>query len=169
LRVLHAGCGGDPLPNYGFGDCEEVRLDIDANMNPDIVASITDMGDIGTFGAVYCSHALEHLYPHDVPKALAEFKRVLNPGGYVLLFVPDLEDARPTTDVLYESPAGPITGLDLFYGHAGLVAAMPYMAHHCGFTADTLLRVFVEAGFDQVVTQRIPYCCNLMAVAKVKQ
>jgi SAM-dependent methyltransferase len=169
MRVLHAGCGDDPLPKYGFGDCEEVRLDIDPSMKPDIVASIVDMGDIGRFDAIYCSHALEHLYPHDVLTALTEFRRVLKPDGYALIFVPDLEDVRPTEEVLYVSPGGPITGLDMFYGHAGLVATMPYMAHHCGFTAETLRRVCVAAGFDEVLTQRLAYARNLMAVARNRQ
>lgn len=165
MKVLHAGCGTDPLP-AGFGKVDEVRLDIDPQMKPDVLASIVDLGDVGEFDAVYCSHALEHLYPHDVPKALGEFLRVLRPGGYVLLFVPDLEDVKPDETVLYVSPAGPITGLDLFYGMAGLVATMPYMAHHCGFTSETMRRVLETAGYVDVSTKRLPSCHNLMAIGK---
>jgi len=169
MRVLHAGCGNEHLPpEYGFGKCDEVRLDIDPTMNPDIVASIVDLGDVGEFDAVYCSHALEHLYPHQVPQALAEFRRVLKPGGYALIFVPDLEDVRPTEDVLYESNAGPVSGLDLIYGHHKFTVDRPYMAHHCGFTSLTLGRALTEAGFNEVHTRRIEnFCHNLMAVAKV--
>lgn len=167
MRVLHAGAGGDRLPpEYGFGSCDEVRLDIDEAMKPDIVASITDMGVIGHFDAVYCSHALEHLYAHDVPKALAEFYRVLRPGGYVLLFVPDLEDVRPTEDVLYNAACGPVTGLDLYYGHHKLTAQNPHMAHHCGFTSATLARALEDAGFVATTKRLENFCHNLMAIGK---
>jgi SAM-dependent methyltransferase len=82
--LLHAGCGDTPRPAWAVG-FDEVRLDIDRRCNPDIVANITSLGDIGPFDALYSSHCLEHLYPHQVPVALAEFLRVLKPGG-VLLF-----------------------------------------------------------------------------------
>lgn len=166
MRVLHAGCGGAPLPPL-FGDCEEVRLDINKNANPDVVASLTDMGDIGTFDAAYCSHCLEHLYPHEVRKAASEFYRITAVGGYVVILVPDLEGVRATEEVLFVSPAGPISGLDLIYGYRPEIPVNPFMAHHSGFTAETLERVLTDAGFDMVTTKRI---CdfNLMAVAQRK-
>lgn len=130
---------------------------------PDIVANFTDMGDVGEFEVVYCAHALEHLYPQDVPKALQEFLRVLEPGGRVIVFVPDLEDVRPTDEVLYVSPSGPIAGLDLYYGFRPAVAAgLIHMAHHTGFTSTTLRSALESAGFVNVVTQRLG-CHNLLA------
>lgn len=137
IRVLHAGCGWGPLPEW-FPACEEVRLDACAECEPDIVASITDMGAVGEFDIVYCSHVLEHVYPHEVPQAVSEIYRVLKPGGKAVILVPDLEDVYPTEDVLYVSPAGPITGLDLMYGLRTALEDNPYMAHHCGFVSDTL-------------------------------
>lgn len=161
-RILHVGCGGDPLPAWLPG--AETRLDVDPAAKPDIVASMTALGDIGIFDVVYCCHALEHLYPHEVGTALREFLRVLSPGGSVILFVPDLEDVRPTDDILYVSPAGPIAGLDLFYGFRPLLAEMPHMAHHTGFVSATLRDALQAAGFTRVATQRLPDCFNLMGV-----
>ena len=40
--------------------------------------------------AVFSSHNIEHLYPHEVPLALKEFMRVLKPDGFVLMTCPDL-------------------------------------------------------------------------------
>lgn len=89
-KVLHAGCDRSLLPSF-FQDCEEVRLDINADVKPDIVASITAMGDIGPFEAVFCSHTVEHLRRFEVGVALREFRRVLSEGGVAVVVVPDLE------------------------------------------------------------------------------
>jgi hypothetical protein len=160
-RILHAGCGFEHLPFWLKG--EETKLDINSRVAPDIVASMTDMGDIGPFNTVYCSHALEHLFPHDVPVALSEFFRVLVPLGLVLIFVPDLEDVRPTDDILYESDAGPIAGLDLFYGHRAQLEGSPWMAHHTGFIKATLREALEDAGFGNILVQRLTGW-NLMGV-----
>lgn len=135
--VLHVGCGTAPINEFLEG-YKEIRMDIDPSCNPDIVASLTDMGDIGQFDAIYGSHVLEHFAPHDVKKVLSECHRVLKPGGIVVIIVPNLYHVRPTRDVVYESPAGPITGLDMFYGKESLIADNPWMAHKTGFVAATL-------------------------------
>ena len=60
LRLLHPGCGFAVLPDW-LQTATEVRLDIDDDCNPDIKASITDMGEIGEFDIIYTTHTLEHL------------------------------------------------------------------------------------------------------------
>jgi SAM-dependent methyltransferase len=162
--LLHVGCGGDSLPEWAQGKYKEVRLDISSDNQPDILASMTDMGEIGTYDAIHCSHALEHLMPHEVNVALKEFHRVLNPGGFAVVFVPDLEDVKATEDVLFVAPCGPITGLDLLYGLRSLLEVMPYMAHRTGFTSETLRKAFTDAGFGSVEVQRLDNY-NLMAIA----
>jgi SAM-dependent methyltransferase len=146
MKVLHAGCGGDRVPEW-LAHSEETRLDIDEQHQPDVVASITDMGAVGPFDAVYCSHCLEHLPAHEVGVALREFLRVLRPGGVACVIVPNLEGIAPDESVVYQSAAGPITGRDMYYGHADLSAKNPYMAHKTGFVPDTLRRAFMDAGF----------------------
>lgn len=149
MRILHAGCGGERLPDYFQKDAVEVRLDVTPEMKPDIVASITDMGEIGEFDALYCSHTVEHLYPHEVPKALAEFYRVLKPGGAAIIVVPDLEGLEVSDRVLYVTEAGlEVTAFDLFYGHRRLIENAPYMAHHSGFTQRLMSDSLKEAGFE---------------------
>lgn len=160
-RILHAGCGGAPLPDWMPGI--ETRLDIDPNMRPDIVASITDVGDIGPFEAVLCSHCVEHLHPREVHTALSEFHRVLRSGGVAIIIVPDLEGILPTDDVVYESPSGPVTGHDMYYGHKSCVENV-FMQHHSGFIAPRLQKACEDAGFANVATIR-DSGHNLIAVA----
>ena len=42
---------------------------------------------------VYASHVLEHFYPKVARRLLREAKRVLKPGGYIRVCVPDLQHA----------------------------------------------------------------------------
>jgi predicted SAM-dependent methyltransferase len=95
------------LPSW-FGDkYQEVRLDIDPETRPDIVANITALGEIGEFDAVYSSHCVEHLYPQEVRVALASSTASLRLTGFAMVIVPDLEDVKATDDVLFDCPGGP--------------------------------------------------------------
>ena len=133
---------------------------------------MTDMSAVvdASVDAVFSSHNIEHLYPHEVPVAFAEFHRVLKPDGFVLLTCPDLQSvcARVAndqlTDAAYESRKGPITPLDILYGHrASMKAGNLYMAHRCGFTKKVLASTFSLAGFDAGVKAR-PLRYDLWAV-----
>lgn len=167
--VLHVGCGRPDPENlherFRRPDWWELRLDIDPGCKPDIVADIIDMPEVDSesVDAVWSSHNIEHVFAHEVPKVLSEFFRVLRPGGQVLVTTPDLQRAAERIasgrleDPLYESDAGPVTPLDMVYGHAGYVAeGFHYMAHRTGFTARTLERKLRDAGFAEVKVRREP-------------
>lgn len=163
-RLLHVGCGhadSRKVPEHWFpaATWQEIRLDIDPAVAPDVVASISDMTAVatGSVDAVWSAHNIEHLYAHEVPLALAEFRRVLTPGGFVLLTVPDLQQVAELvaqdrlTDSAYLSPAGPITPFDMLYGlRAAIAHGNHFMGHRGGFTARTLQAVLYEAGFPTV-------------------
>lgn len=152
--LLHVGCGGDALPSW-LGEYKETRLDIDPCHKPHVVRDMRDVSGVGSFDLIYCSHALEHLSPHEVVPTLTGWREILNEGGSVIVFVPDLEDVKATDDVLFHAPAGPICGLDLIYGYRKMLAEKPYMAHKTGFTRETLRQAFKEAGFRRVVVDRL--------------
>ena len=165
--VLNVGCGqraisilGSSLPAEGW---RELRLDIDPKVDPDIVASMTDMTLVpdGSVDAVWSSHNLEHLDPHEAPVALREFLRVLKPGGTLLLTVPDLQAVAKLVaeerldETLYESRQGPIRPLDVVYGYGpALAAGNRFMAHRSGYTPNLLGRLLQETGFEPVAIWR---------------
>lgn len=165
-RVLHVGCGPRATEklheSFRGGDWVEVRLDINPGAHPDIVASITDMSvvDSGSFDALYSSHNLEHLAPHELPAALKEFCRVLKPAGYALITLPDLQQAAEyiaagrAEETVFMTNLGPITPLDMLYGFRPLLAANPFMAHRFGYTAASLEKALREAGFLHVCVER---------------
>lgn len=152
--LLHAGCGNSNLPPWFMGQ-DEVRLDLDPACNPDVVADLCQLGQIGPFDTIYCSHVLEHLPRHKTVAALQEFRRVLNDGGLAMVIVPDIEDVKPTTEVLYESPGGSICGLDMMYGYLPDVAHSEHMQHRNAFTQHTLRAAFEEAGFTKLEVRRL--------------
>lgn len=165
--VLHVGCGF-PNPNklhatFRSGTWKEVRLDIDPAVKPDVVSDIADMSPVATASvdAVWSSHNVEHLHAHQVPVAFGEFLRVLKPGGFVLITLPDLQTVcryiadDKLEDVLYESPAGPIYPIDVVYGHRPSIGrGNHFMAHRTGFTARTLGAKLERAGFTSVRVRR---------------
>lgn len=165
--VLIAGSGPERMPEWTVNGFEPVYLDIEPRNNPDIAASMTAMGEIGPYDIVFCCHALEHLYPHEVNRALVEFRRVLKPNGVAVILVPDLEGVRPDGKILEYPEAGPICGLHLFYGDMRQIEEFPYMAHHCGFIAETLLDALQQAGFWKCETSRMTNY-NLLGVGLKK-
>ena len=167
-RVLNAGSGSYNARKlhrvFTPEAWDEVRIDIEPKSKPDIVASITDMRSVcapQSFDAIWASHILEHLYAHDVPIALAEFRRILKPDGFALITSPDLEAVASLVlehgldHVAYTSPAGPITPLDMLYGHSASIAhGSVSMAHRTGFTCASLGQRFIDSGFPVAVVKR---------------
>lgn len=174
--VLHVGCGPyypNSLPEtFPTDEWQEIRLDIDPAVRPDIIGSITDMSAVPSesVNAVYSSHNVEHVYYHQVPLVLAEFHRVLKPGGFAMILVPDIEivakavaEGNLEECPLYISPAGPIAAIDIFYGFRKAIASGNYyMAHHTAFTAQSLEVKMQQAGFHHLEVRRENF--NIVAI-----
>jgi SAM-dependent methyltransferase len=162
---LHVGCGSarknSTTAAFAGTEWQEIRLDIDPVVQPDIVGTTTNMSMVASesVDALFSSHNIEHLYAYEVPLALREFIRVLKPDGFAVITCPDLQSvaalvaADKLTEPAYMSPAGPIAPLDILYGHRASVAAgNHYMAHKCGFTKKVLGATLMECGFRHAAT-----------------
>lgn len=160
---LHVGCGpkrkDQTTRGFNSSNWRELRLDIDEAVQPDIVGTMLDMSAVGNecVDAIYSSHNIEHLYPHEVPMALKEFLRVLKPEGFLVLTCPDLQSVAQLivedklAEPAYVAPAGPITPIDILYGHRPqLEKGNLYMAHKCGFTLKVLIATLTASGFQTV-------------------
>ena len=158
---LHVGCGPQresQIKGFNNDSWKEIRFDIDKNVNPDIEGTLTDMNLVktGSVDAVYSSHNIEHIYPHEVPIALKEFYRVLKDDGIVVITCPDLQSVCEAVvedkllEPLYKTPGEgyQISPIDILFGwRLPIAQGNEYMAHKGGFTYSVLNKAFFEAGF----------------------
>ena len=177
-KVLHVGCGRKTIRTMGGGfndgTWEEVRFDINESIRPDIVGTIVNMETVpdDSMDAIWSSHNIEHVFYHEVPNVLSEFRRILKDDGFCVITCPDIESvcARiafgSLTATLYQSPAGPITALDILYGHAASVArGEVHMAHKTGFDLQLLAARLKQAGFHRYFGRRRQQFMDLWFIA----
>ena len=159
-RWLNVGSGarGSGLRPPGFdpGSWQEVCLDADPRVAPDIVAPAHDLSALedGVMDAVFSSHCIEHLYLDQAVPALREWRRVLKQDGFLLLVCPDLQAAAEmiAQDRLLDVAYAGITPYDIVFSHQGLVRqgraeGHSFMEHKSGYTLSLLLQAIKEAGF----------------------
>lgn len=79
LVRLNIGCGERHIEGY---ESIDIKTGVDARKLPHADGSVDE---------VYASHLLEHFDYEEVPKVLAEWVRVLRPGGLLRVSVPDVE------------------------------------------------------------------------------
>ena len=182
MKFLHVGCGPKTKASttraFNSDEWEEIRFDIDEKVKPDITGTMTDMSSVesGSVDAIYSSHNIEHLYPHEVGIALQEFHRVLKDDGFVMLTCPDLQSVcklvaeDKLTEPAYTSPAGPIAPIDMLYGfRPSMAAGNLYMSHRSGFTQKTLIGTFKHFGFESVAGARREEYFDLFCLASKKK
>jgi predicted SAM-dependent methyltransferase len=124
-------------------------LDVVARPEVDFIGPCTDLGQFadGSIDEIYASHVLEHLgYREELPRALAEWHRVLRPGGQVKISVPDMMKlcgmfAHPQLPPPLLNPL-----LAMMYGGQGDA----HDFHKMGFTQDILAAFLHAAGFERV-------------------
>ncbi len=84
IRFLEIGPGNSRIENFE-------TLNVVKNEVSDFVGDATNHLPFhdNSFDLVYASHILEHVPWYQVQKILEEWKRVIKPGGYLEIWVPD--------------------------------------------------------------------------------
>jgi SAM-dependent methyltransferase len=161
--VLNVGGGNKTIqiPQH-YQNWQHLLLDIDPEGDADIVMDARKLKNLpkGQFDAIYCSHNLEHYFRHDVASVLSGFLHVLKPDGFAEIHVPNMrsvlkhfvETGMEIDDILYESPSGPISVLDVIYGWGKQIEStgVDFYAHKTGFTHTSLMAALNAAGFVHV-------------------
>ena len=122
-----------------------ITCDADARRNPDVVATLPPVPDEFEGADVFrLIHVLEHFYKWEAVELLAEFHRLLKPGGRLVLELPNLESAIATLSGANSKPVNQ-WGMWVLYGNPD--GKNPWYGHKWGWTPDTLSAELRRAGF----------------------
>ncbi len=92
--LLDVGSGSEGTAEYFFPNATILRLDADAEFNPDYIHDIRDPfpeETKGRFDVVFLSHVLEHIDKDLVLDTVGHLKSALKDGGELWIIVPSLE------------------------------------------------------------------------------
>lgn len=129
---LHLGCCNRYLPGY-------VNIDIKGR-TADVLADIRKLPyEDASVDEIYTSHVLEHFGRHEFLGVLREWYRVLKPGSYIYIAVPNIESA-----IDYYNKTGNIHAL---YGQFWGGQRDEHDYHKFGYTFSTLSDYLKKVGF----------------------
>jgi predicted SAM-dependent methyltransferase len=157
---LHIG-GTESHPDWTILDVEE-RPEVDIVSDASCLDAIAD----GSVSVIYASHVVEHFHyglDSKLIKTLSEWHRVLQPGGKLLISVPDLK----TLCWLFLNPNFTVYERHhimriIFGGQTN-----PYDVHYAGFDYEILGSYLQEAGFseaEQVAEFNLFHDCSSLKI-----
>lgn len=140
---LYIGTGAQGFRLEGY-----TTIDISPEHKPDIVADASDLSVIasGSADEFYASHVLEHFPFPRALLVLAEWARVLKPGGVIKIAVPDMEIYA---DFLLNGHNPFVTMMGVYGAHAPHWGEDPPQAHHFGYTRRMLVQILAVLGFGE--------------------
>ena len=147
-KRLNLGCGNKKIEGY-------VNCDI---YKTEIVDEVFDMKQIpyldNTISCVRSEHSLEHQSLEDAKKTIKEIFRVLQPGGSLELYIPDLEecarkylsaDNSRTVNYIPEKTWYKMTIFGSQRDDNGSVSKHQF--HLCGFSKEEIKQLLEQEGF----------------------
>lgn len=149
--LIHIGCGDINSPEF---------VNVDAQPYPHVHYVRDDITDLSMFSdrsvdLVYMCHVLEHVHRKEIFDVLAEFRRVLKPGGVLRISVPDFDRLIAMYEGIGRDPDGIMA--PLLGSHAN-----EYDVHYWVFTERSLSALLIKAGFS-AVRQWDPHHCEYHA------
>lgn len=139
LVAVNVGSGDDRRPGY-----------VNVDLRPEVADVVADAAELpltdGSAREVLARDVLEHVSTWQVPVLLAEWWRVLAPGGRLVLRVPNLEVLARW---LVEDRSSPEVVRNIYGGHR-FGPGGAWDAHHSGWTPGMLSEQLARAGFRVV-------------------
>ncbi len=142
---INLGCGRRKLDGW-------INVDIkDADVNCDISGALPFPDNYAD--EVMAIHLIEHFYPWEAENILTEWRRILKPGGVLVLECPDLMKV-----LRHAFTTGKLDGPMFFwpiYGDPG--HKNPYMMHKWAYSPETLKAGLKQVGFELVAEKPAQY------------
>lgn len=136
---LHLGCGWKRFDGY-------INADLHITDATDVICDVTRLPwPDGSAAVVESHHVIEHISHTKVADALADWHRLLCPGGRLVLECPHFDQA------ISEYLSGNEDRLLNIFGRQ----RFPGDAHLFGYTPERLARMLREAGFSEI-TEKNP-------------
>ena len=152
---LNLGCGDKILLGYINVDVVESRK----GNKPDLLCDITKLDKFAdnSVDEILTVHVIEHFYYWLLPPVLAEWKRVLRPGGVMITETPNLLFA--CQEIMKEpfKAALPNAQMSMWPLFGNPYEEDELMCHHWCFTPQTLGQTFAEAGFTNIRQEPAEY------------
>lgn len=107
--------------------------------------------------AIAAIHVIEHFYQWEVHAILLEWKRLLKPGGKLILELPCMDKviSHMHQCIVHKTPISPAMSWFVFWGDPRY--QNPYMVHKYGYTMQMIKEVLEEAGFNGVMFEEPRY------------
>ena len=157
MLKFNLGCGDKLLPGYVNIDKVASR----AGKQPDINADISDLSKIKSFIAdeILAVHVIEHFYYWEVVPLLKSWRRLLKPGGKLILECPNLLYA---CQMIVENPSmrsqpGEMGQVSMWPLYGDPSWKDPLMCHKWAYTPESLINVLQDAGFKSAQQEPAQY------------
>ena len=143
---LNLGCGDKKLPGFVNVDVAPSRKGV----VPDVISDLRklDFAD-ESVDEVLSVHVIEHFYYWEVQTVLAEWRRLLKPGGRIILECPNLlygaQQLVNDPSLAMQGGEAWSTTMYVIYGDPGWED--PLMCHRWGWTPESLSAELERAGF----------------------
>lgn len=151
---INVGCGRRIMD--GWTNCDIVRHP-EAERDPEILCNALDIPlPNESADVVMAIHLFEHFYRWDADKALKEWRRLLKPGGLLILELPNL--VKCCQNYIKGVTRGKHPDQMSRWGIYGDPRAENvWMMHHWGYSPKELIQILKQSGFKTAVEKETEF------------
>ena len=140
---LHLGCGNQYMDGY-------INVDSDDTERVDVIADVRSLPFIdNSIEGIEAYHLLEHIPRQQVQQTLVEWLRVLNPGGKLVLELPNFDQNCRDFLKAVKNKDWKTASINMMFIYGGDTPVLQD-GHRWGYDAPTLSMGLSRTGFTKV-------------------